>query len=58
MATKYKAIIVVNGKSSKIVEAASLSALGTAIGAAIPADSRTDVEIVYEVTGPSSRRKA
>jgi hypothetical protein len=57
MATVYKAIINV-GEISKVVEAATPAALGTAIGAAIPTEPRNDVEVVYEIRGTLSRRAA
>lgn len=57
MATKYKAIIN-TGETSEIVDASSPAALGTKIGAKIPTDPRDDVEVVYEIYGPLSRRVA
>ena len=58
MATKYKAFITTDSEKSKVVEAATPAALGAAIGQQIKTDQRDDVEVVYHVTGPSSRRMA
>ena len=55
---KYRAFITTDGDKSKEVEAATPAALGIAIGQQIKADPRDDVEIVYHVSGPSSRRIA
>ena len=55
---KYKAFITTDGDRSKEVEAATPAALGTAIGQQIKTDPRNDVEVVYHVSGPSSRRMA
>lgn len=55
MAASYKAILNVSN-TSKVIEAASPAALGTAIGAAIAAEPNANVDVMYEVTGPVSRR--
>lgn len=55
MSTKYKAIIT-TATEHKVVEANTPAALGAAIGAVIAADPRNDVEVVYDVRGPLSRR--
>lgn len=53
----YKAMVSVDGKNTVVVEGVTPTALGAAIGSAITADPRGElVDVVYEVTGPLSRK--
>ena len=56
MATVYKAVVTL-ANDQKVVEAATPAALGIAIGNVIQTEPVNDVEVVYEVLGPLSRRK-
>ena len=55
MATKYK-VIINTAKEAKIVEAITPESLATKIVPFIPKDPRDDVEVVFELNGPLSRR--
>ena len=53
----YRAIVSVDGKNSKVLSGETPAALGEAIGEAIATDPLgTKADVVYELTGPISRR--